>query len=372
MLFSPLQFGSMTVTNRLVRSGTSEGAASPDGMPSDDLRNLYVTLATGGVGLLVTGFAYVRSDGRSVIRQNAMHRDDLVAPWRAICQAVHAANPQCRLCMQLVHGGRQCKPESVAQTLAPSAVYDPRGGVLPREMTAADIEEVIDAFAAAARRAREAGFDAVQLHAAHGYLLAQFNSPHTNRRTDPWGGSEESRQRFLIEVFRAVRREVGDDFPVLMKMNCADFLPGGLTPEQSARLCATMAAEGLDGIELSGWMMEADPAHMPSRKVDPAPGEEGYYLEPARVIRQAVPATVPLGLCGGLRSAAAMERLLTEEGFDCVAACRPFLAEPDLPRRLRAGQPRAACNSCNECVQGPRDPHVRCFPAEENRLPPVE
>lgn len=368
MLFEPLPIGSMTIKNRLIRSGSSESAALPDGTIKRELEEMYVALAKGGTSLILTGFAYVREDGRSGVEQNAIHRDELIPHWGKITDAVHTADPTCKIAMQIVHGGRQCKPDSVTQTLAPSAVFDPRANILPREMTEAEIWEMIEAFGQAARRVKEAGFDAVQLHAAHGYLLSQFNSPHTNRRTDAWGGTPEKRKRFFVEVYRRVRKEVGDDFPILAKVNCDDFLPGGLTPELSADLCKAMSEEGLDAIELSAWMFEAEPHLTPSRKVDPPPEGEVYFLEQARIVRKSVPSTTPLGVCGGVRSVAVMERLMKEEGFDFFAASRPFIAEPDLADRLARGQARSACNSCNECIEVPRVPIVHCPPAQQGRL----
>jgi len=368
MVFDQWCMGTMRLRNRLVRSGTSEGASKDDGRPNDGLRRMYVDLARGGVGLIITGFAYIREDGRSDLTQNGIHKDELVSAWREITDAVHDADGQCKIAMQIVHGGRQCKSDSTAHPVAPSAVPDPRAGITPRELTPEEIHQLIDDFGQAARRVKEAGFDAVQLHAAHGYLLAQFNSPHTNRRTDEWGGNVEKRSRFFVEVLRRCRREVGSGFPILTKLNCTDFLPGGLTSEQAARIASILANEGIDGIELSAWMFEADPQLSPSRKVDPKPEEEGYFLNEARIVRRAVDASVPVGLCGGIRSASAINRLVTEEGFDFVALSRPFIAEPDLANRLESGQPRVGCDSCNECLEAGRDPVVKCPPILEGRL----
>lgn len=368
MLFEPLPIGSLTIPHRIIRSGTSEGGSDLDGWPNDGLKEMYVNLAKGGAALIVTGFAYVRADGRSGVDQNGIHRDDLIPRWREITEAVHAANPDTRIAMQIVHGGRQCKPESQRETIAPSAVYDPRADIMPREMTGDEVWELVEAFGQAARRVQEAGFDAVQLHAAHGYLLAQFNSPHTNRRTDEWGGSVEKRAKFFVEVYRRVRREVGKDFPILAKLNATDCLPAGLTPEESGMIGRILAEEGLDAIELSGWMYEAEPELTPSRKVHPAPEEEGYFRNEARVVRQAIPKATPVGLCGGIRSVAAMERLMAEDGYDFFAMSRPFIAEPDLARRLARGQPHVACDSCNECLETPRVPVVKCPPMLAGKL----
>ena len=366
-LFTPLALRGMTLSGRLMRSATSENGSDAEGNVRDALRDLYVELARGGTPLIVTGYAYVRPDGWSGLGQNAIHSDALVQQWACVNDAVHRANPDCRIAMQIVHGGRQCRPESVPDPVAPSAIPDPRSGVTPRELSEPQIVELIEAFGQAARRVQQAGFDAVQLHAAHGFLISEFNSPHTNRRTDAWGGTPEKRMRFLREVLARTRRAVGDDFPIFVKLNADDCLPGGLTPQDAADICRTLIHDGIDGIELSAWMAEADPALSPSRPLDPAPDTEGYFLEPCLQVRRQVPAGVPLGLCGGWRSLDRMNSALRDHGFDFVAASRPFVAEPDFFRRLRAGQTRAACTSCNECAAG-REPILHCPPARDGRL----
>jgi len=368
MIFDKWRIGSLELKNRMVRSGTSEFASDCAGRPTDFLQRMYVELARGGVGLIMTGYAFIREDGRSDNDQNGIHADELVPAWHDMTDAVHTAAPDCKIAMQLVHGGRQCKPDTVTDTLAPSAVRDPRAGITPREMTVDEIWQMIEAFGQAATRVKEAGFDALQIHAAHGYLISQFISPHTNRRTDEWGGNVRKRARFFVEVFRQCRRELGEDYPILAKLNCTDFLASGITPEEAGEIGEILAGEGLQAIELSAWMYEAEPGLSPSRKVDPKPEEEGYFLNEARIIRRIIPAPVPVGLCGGIRSLTAISRLLDDERLDFISMSRPFIAEPDLGNRLKAGQARAACNSCNECLEGKRHPIVSCPPIQEGRL----
>lgn len=368
MIFDKWNLGPRQIGNRLVRSGTSEFASARSGEPNAYLGRLYSDLARGGVGVIVTGYALVREDGRSDEDQNAIHEDRLIAPWKGITNAVHKASSEVLIAAQLVHGGRQCKPGCVASPIAPSAVHDPRAGVTPRALRPDEIWQIIDAFGRAAGRAKAAGFDAIQIHAAHGYLISQFNSPHTNRRTDEWGGGVENRARFFVEVFRRCRREVGDEMPIFAKLNCTDCVKGGITPQDAGEIASVLAEEGLQGVELSGWMYEAPLERAPSRQIDPAPEEEGFFLQEARIVRSIVPRTMPLGLCGGIRSRESIGRLLDDEGFDFVALSRPFIAEPDLARRIEAGQPRVACDSCNECLEGERHPIVNCPPIREGRL----
>jgi len=348
MLFRPIRIGPVTVDGRVARSATNERACDADGRPGDGLRRIYLALAKGGVPWINTGYASVLPNGRSAPTQNGIHSDELVPAWRIITDAVHQAAPHCRLFMQLVHGGRQVAPEWVKEPIAPSAVPPASGEVKPREMTLREIEDCLQAFAEAARRAREAGFDGVQLHCAHGYLLSQFLSPWVNRRVDEWGGTPERRRRFVLEALRRARAAAGPEMAVTVKLNCQDFHPQGLTLAESCEAARALAAEGIDAIEVSGWMCDGDPRQSPSRTGDPSPEDEGYFLSQTVEIKRAA-GPVPVGACGGFRTRLIMERVIETEGLDFVALSRPFIAEPDLLRRFRGGQTRARCISCNEC-----------------------
>ena len=334
------------VAGRLARSATSERACDEEGRPGDAVRDIFLALARGGAPWINTGYAYVLPNGQTMSNQNGIHSDDLVPAWRMIADAVRQEAPDCRLFMQLVHGGRQVSAESVKEPIAPSDV--PQDDIKPRGMTQREIEDCLQAFADAARRAREAGFDGVQLHCAHGYLLSQFLSPYINRRQDEWGGTPERRRRFVLETLRRTREAVGPDRAVTVKLNCEDFHPDGLTLGESCEAARALAAEGIDAIETSAYMQGGDPRQSPSREGDPSPEQEGYYLSQTVEIKRAV-GLVPVGACGGFRTRQIMERVITAEGLDFVAASRPFIAEPDLMRRFRAGQARATCISCNQC-----------------------
>lgn len=365
MLFRPLRVGPVTVGDRLARSATAERAADESGRPGEAIRDIYLALARGGATWINTGCTFVLPGGRSGPEHSGIHTDEMIAPWAMIVAAVRRENPSARLFMQLVHGGRQVPRRCVAEPVAPSAVPIPGLPVKPREMTVREIEECIDAFAQAARRAREAGFDGVQLHGAHGYLISQFLSPSVNHRTDEWGGAPERRRRFLLETLRRVRQAAGPDMALTIKMNCQDFTADGLTLAESCETARLLAAEGIDAIEISGWIIGGDDRQSPVRKGAPTSAEEGYYLAQAVEIKRAAGMT-PVGICGGWRTLDLMKRALEAEGLDFLAACRPFIAEPDLVNRLRAGQPRASCVTCNECF-GARGP-IACQLAASGRL----
>ena len=367
-LFRPMRVGPVTVAGRLLRSATSEEACDEDGRPTPALRDILVALARGGTPRINTGYAYVMENGKSSPAQNGLHSDELVPGWRTATEAVHDAAPDCRLFVQLMHGGRQIEPRFVAEPVGPSAVPIVGTDIRPREMTSREIAEMIEAFGQAARRAREAGFDGIQIHCAHGYLVSQFLSPYCNRRSDEWGGAPERRRRFMLETLDRVRESAGPDLAVTVKLNCEDFHPEGLALAESCEAARSLAEKGIDGIEVSGWIRDGDERHSPSRIGDPAPTQEGYYLSQAREIKKAA-GTVPVGVCGGFRSRKAIEAALDVDGLDFVALSRPFIAEPDLADRFRAGQERATCISCNQCARP-----LACPLVEDGKLrrPPFE
>jgi 2,4-dienoyl-CoA reductase-like NADH-dependent reductase (Old Yellow Enzyme family) len=384
LLFTPTQLGSLTIKNRLVRSATCEGMALADGSVTDDLVAFYRRLAEGGVGLIITGHTYVHPRGKVNPGMVGLHTDDLIPGHRSLTEAAHAAGGA--VAIQLNHAGRQTSPARIGRQkpLAPSALGRPGAPFVPKEMTEEEIEEAIQAFADAGRRAVEAGYDAVQIHSAHGYLVSEFNSPYANRRTDRWGGSPENRRRFLLEVYRRVRQAVGPREPVFVKLNGTDFVEGGLTPEESAEIAEALEAEGIDAIEVSAGFAESGDLIM--RKGIATEAQEAYLLPVARPIRQAVgrspswgaaarleepraaegdpswrgqnPAArggVPVMLVGGLRSRVVMERMLTEEGMTFLSLSRPFICQPDLANRLRAHEmDRVACVSCGRCARDDR------------------
>jgi 2,4-dienoyl-CoA reductase-like NADH-dependent reductase (Old Yellow Enzyme family) len=358
-LFSPATIGSLELENRLVRSATAESLATePVGRATSALASLYRELARGGVGLIITGHAYVAAGGKAHPEMLSAHCDQMLPGLRSLADAAHAGGG--RIAMQINHGGRQCDPESVADVIAPSAVPVPAGRT-PREMTANEIVEVVDAFAQAARRAKEAGFDAVQLHAAHGYLVGQFLSPHTNRRTDHWGGDFERRLRFLAAVCEAVRGQVGANFPLFAKLGMMDNVervPDGLTPDDGARIVARLADVGLDAVEISGGYGGGQ-ADFNSRLAVGSKAPEAYFRLLARRAKAAT--HLPVILVGGLRTRAVMEDVLETGDADLISVCRPLIREPDLPNRFRSGEATAsACISGGRCWPEEKDQGMRC------------
>lgn len=359
-IFQSGRIGSLEIKNRVVRSATYEGMATAEGDVTEQLLEMYENLARGEVGLIVTGFFYVASNGRGAPYMAAVHTDDCISSLSKIAGMVH----QCggKVCAQIAHCGRKTTPELIAGQIpvGPSPVPFTATNITPREMTKDDIREVVAAFGQAARRVKQAGFDAVQLHCAHGYLLSAFISPYTNRRTDEYGGSVENRARTLLEAYRSVRAAVGGDYPVLVKMNAEDLLDGGLTLDQSVRIARWLAEEGIDAIEISAGAVEGT---VRSARTDiKTPEQEAYLLPYAREFSKAV-GSVPIILVGGMRSLGAIQKVLKEGCVDYVSICRPLIMEPNLIKRWREGdKEKARCISCNLCYSntsaGPTYCHV--------------
>jgi 2,4-dienoyl-CoA reductase-like NADH-dependent reductase (Old Yellow Enzyme family) len=358
-LFTPARIGTLELKNRLVRSATAERLATePMGRPTPALAALYAELARGGVGLIVTGHAYVAPEGKAHPEMLGAHCDQLIPGLKTLAEAVHAAGG--RIALQINHGGRQCDGDCTPDIMAPSAVPNPAGRT-PREMAPAEIAAAVDAFAQAARRAQVASMDAVQIHAAHGYLVGQFLSPHTNRRNDAWGGDFERRLRFLAAVCEAVRGQVGSEYPVFIKLGMMDNLdrvPDGLTPEDGARIAGRLAGSGLDALEISGGAGGGQ-GDFNTRLAVGSKAPEAYFRSLARRAKAAT--SLPVILVGGLRTRATMDDVLASGDADLLSLCRPLIREPDLPNRLKSGDATAsACISGGRCWAAGPGQGIRC------------
>lgn len=348
VLFEATSIRRMPLANRFVRSATYEGMAAADGGCTPSLIEKMAELAAGGVGLIITSHAFVSPEGRARPRQLGIHADTLVKGLRRMTKAVHAKGG--RIAVQLAHAGGQADPRLTGlDALGPSPREKPDGTVV-RAVGPAELAGIAEAFGQAARRAKEAGFDAVQIHAAHGYLLSQFLSPHFNRRMDACGVTLENRARLLLVVAAKVRAAVGEEFAVLVKINADDFLDDGFTPAEMIEVSRLLEEVGVDAIEISGGTGSSGDK-IPSRIGVPKAGEdEVYYREAARGFKGAV--KIPLILVGGIRSLDTAEQLVADGLADYIALSRPLIREPHLVRRWQAAdRARAACISCNRCYR---------------------
>lgn len=350
MLFEPITIAGLTVKNRFVRSATNEGMAELDGTVTKGIGDMYEDLAREDVGLIITGYSYVDVKGQSDERQQGIYDDRSIEPYNEIVSRVHKYDS--RIFIQIVHGGRQSIAKEGVPLLAPSAVEDPASGKVPVEMTEEDILDTIENFAEAARRSKEAGFDGVQIHCAHGFLLSSFISPYTNRRTDKWGGSVENRARIVTEIVKRIQENVGKDFPVIVKMNATDgfdVFSGkiGLDAPECVEIASLLEKAGVCAIEVSGGIFEA--GSVMSQKAIDSEEKEAYFRRYSKMIRDTV--KIPVILVGGIRTKAVMESML--RGYaDMVSLSRPFIAEPDLVVNLKEGiTDRVKCVSCNGCFR---------------------
>jgi 2,4-dienoyl-CoA reductase-like NADH-dependent reductase (Old Yellow Enzyme family) len=342
-LFEMTTIKNLNLRNRFVRSATWEGMADEQGAPTPELNQLMADLAQGELGLIISGHAYVSPEGQASPRQMGVHSEELLPKLALMPKAVHAAGGS--IALQLAHAGAYgMAPEG---TIGPSDIADHEGKVC-QAMTAEDIQRVVTAFAAGAALAQQAGFDAVQIHAAHGYLLSQFLSPHYNCREDEYGGSLENRARIVLEVFAAIRQAVGEDYAVLIKLNSDDFIEGGLTIEDMLQVAELLEEAGIDAIEISGGTIWGPSQYHAVRSGEAALASKAYYRKAARLCKAFV--RVPVMLVGGIRSLEVAEELLTEGAADYISLCRPLIREPGLIKRWAAGDREpSGCQSENAC-----------------------
>lgn len=345
-LFTEGRIGALTLPNRLVRSATCERMADDDGRARPQIYDLYRELARGGVGLIITGHMYVDPGGKANPEMLGVYSDDMIPGLAKMADVIHREGGA--LVAQINHGGMQCSAETVSDPVAPSAVEPPYLSRPAREMTPAEIESVVQAFGQAARRVQEAGFDGVQIHGAHGYLVNQFLSPLVNHRADEWGGDWQKRLNFLRAVCEAIRAQVGPRYPVLIKLGMKDGIEGGLTVEDGVRVVAALQEMTINGVEISGGIGGES-----TRKGVRAGENEAYFRPLAQKARPLTP--LPLILVGGFRSRPVMEDVLASGDADFISMCRPLICEPDFPNRLQAGeQQQSTCISANRCwADGP-------------------
>jgi len=336
-LFSQGRIASLRLKSRLVRSATAENAWR-DAEMTDEGLNLYRNLAAGGVGLIITGYMAVTPEGRSSDLQTRICDDRFIAGLRKVASVIHQTNKACRVVAQIGHTGMQAQ---VSEPVGPTAVAWPQSKAKPRALSTAEVEAIVTSFAQAVRRAKEAGFDGVQLHGAHGYLLSSFLSPYTNTRTDKYGGALENRVAVIREIVQQARKLVGPAFPILIKMNGDDAVKGGIDIQTFPQLASEIEKAGVQAIAISG--------NNPVRENIARPEDESYFLKYA----QALQVKIPVIVTGGNRSVERLEQALKSRTPQFFGLARPLVREPDLPLRWLEGRgaPEAACISCNRCIR---------------------
>jgi 2,4-dienoyl-CoA reductase-like NADH-dependent reductase (Old Yellow Enzyme family) len=365
ILFEPIDVSNIKIKNRFIRSATHSGLSDKDGFISQERVDLIRRLAENEVGLIVTGYAYVLKSGQMFPDMNGIQDDEHIPGFKKLTRAVHEVDG--KIVMQIAHCGSaswttaKTGGDYMAVSLMKdmpyyiglsrySYLYPPITDRKPRQMTEEDIEKIIGAFGYAGRRAQEAGFDGVQIHGAHGYLISEFLSPLSNKREDRWGGNIENRMRFVIEVTRAIKSQVDEDFPVMIKLGCKDYFEkdGGLTIEEGAHVAKALEEEGICLIEISHSIVDKSSMKKNLESITSAE-KEAPYLREARVIRKET--SIPLSLVGGMRSLSVMEDIIESGVSDLISISRPLIREPGLIKKWKDGDDRPAdCISCGGCM----------------------
>jgi 2,4-dienoyl-CoA reductase-like NADH-dependent reductase (Old Yellow Enzyme family) len=375
ILFTPKKIGDVTIENRFIHSACEDNMADENGYVTGDIIKRLKRLARGEVGLIIWCHLPVHITGRTKKYQAGIYDDDMIPGLSKVADKVHKERG--KIAFQLGHGGIQASEEATGQPLIGSAT-----------MTGDQIHEMINAFRDSAKRAVKAGADAIQLHAAHGYLLNEFLSPYFNRREDEWGGSDENRFRFLQEIVSEIKTVLPSGFPLLIKMNTNDYTrKEGITPELAVTYAVWLKDLSIDGLEVSCGtslgssfnMCRGDvPVDEMVRSFPESRQEqmrayfenlagkfelkEPYNVEAAKLIRP-VFGDIPLFAVGGWRELSQMEEAIANGDTDFISMCRPFIREPNLVKRFRKGKTaKASCKNCNRCLAAlPNDIPVKCY-----------
>jgi 2,4-dienoyl-CoA reductase-like NADH-dependent reductase (Old Yellow Enzyme family) len=340
--FDSATIGGIKVKNRIFRSATHESTALPGGGVSEAITDMYRDLAKGEVGLIITGYmSFSKEDNPS--GSTVLIGDDSAVPGlEALTDTVHHGGS--RIVTQLAHVGSQLTHPPTGAIFAPSDVVDPVNGIKPEPFSREQIQTLVKEFGDAAVRAKAAGFDGVQLHGAHGYLLSKFLSPEFNRREDEYGGTPEKNVRVAVDILKEIKARCGADYPVWIKLNCSDFLAEnrGLDFEGALVAARALADAGIDAIELSGGTFASEHTPCRSRK------HVAYHLEYAKRLTREI--DTPVILVGGIREIDVIEKILGDTDIEAISLSRPLIREPGLVRRWKEGdRSKAACVACNGC-----------------------
>jgi 2,4-dienoyl-CoA reductase-like NADH-dependent reductase (Old Yellow Enzyme family) len=341
LLFEPFKIGSMTIKNRFVRSATTSYWSTKQGIIRPEIIDLYRSLAKGGVGLIIKGHLYIKDSGKAHAGMAGISNDLHVPKLMELTKQVH--KNEGKIIAQLNHAGIF----SLNDKAGPSEYTV--GRYKARALSSDEIQDIIEAFGHAAERAMAAGFDGVQIHGAHGYLISQFLSRLANSRTDEWGGSLENRMRLLLEAYDEIRSRIGKRVPVMLKINCDDFSLRGFTIRDSVKVAKAICKRGLEAIEVSGGGVgRQEGLRVRAQSLDKELSEASFAGHAVKIRKATQP--TPMALVNGIRSLRCMEAILSKNLADLISASRSFIREPDLVKRLKAGQKAATCTSCSICI----------------------
>jgi len=359
-LFSPEKIGNVQIKNRLIRSATFTRRAEKGGYIGEQLMKFYSELAKGGIGLIITGLIAMDPSGSVSPFQMSLYDDSFIPGQKELVKAIHDIS-ETKICAQIAHSGRQGAHPKY-HNVAPSAVLEKTLNVVPRELKAEEIKDFNIKFAETAERAYEAGYDMIQLHAAHGYYLSNFLSPYTNIRQDEFGGNTHKRTQVLVDIYNLIRDKLGKEFPITIKLQVQDFVPQGLMLDEGKDIVKILIDTGFDAIEPSGGLAETlvgTKEAYPSKSIK-TPEEENYFLPMVEEIKPLMKDN-RLILMGGIRNPVFAEKMLENNVADFISLSRPFIFEPSLPNRWKSGDTSPTkCISCNSCYMTMMTGPVHC------------
>ena len=355
-LYSSGKIGNVEIKNRFIRSATYTRSATDDGYVTDQLIQYYTDLAKGGVGLIITGIITIDEVGKAGRGQACLFDDSYIEGQKKLVDAVHEfANV--KIASQLSHAGRQCRTP-----VAPSPILYQVNKKIPKELKKEEIRQVVNNFVSAGRRAYESGYDMIQLNAGHGWLLCNFLSPYTNKRTDEFGGTIQNRTRILVEIYNGISDEVGKEFPIIAKLQTQDFVEGGLTLEEAKEIAKILVDTGYAAIEPSGGSGDTllNPGKNYPSIIIKSEEDENYFLPAVKELKP-IMKNSKIILMGGVRNPLKAEEVLREKIVDFIAMSRPLICEPDLPNKWKSGDlSPPLCNSCNSCYMSMLAGPVKC------------
>jgi len=352
LIFKPFQINQLRIKNRFIRSATVDNLGK-DMMVSQSQLDLYHELTLGEMGLIISSGLFPSLDGWAAPGQLGIHDDNMIPSLAKLVDIVHRNDG--KLAAQIMHAGWFGNPELCGyQAIGPSAMTNPANNLQVRGLSSEEVYECVEIFIQAARRAIEAGFDAVQIHCAHSWLVSAFLSPVTNLREDEWGGSIEKRARFLVNIIQGVRRLAGPDFPILIKLGLKDYHPLGKSLNEGINSAQMFINAGVDAIEISEGIEQQPFHHIRPDAVKP------YYTEECRQARPIL--DVPVILVGGMRSLSEINQIVDNGIADAVSMCRPFIMDQHIVKKFRLKQTKGSeCISCNKCIEEMHKQNIHCI-----------
>lgn len=347
VLFQPVNIGAVKIKNRIVMAPMVTNYCNSNGSVTTRFKNFLEARAKGGVGLIILEAAYVHLSGKGMSNQLGIYGDELIDGLKDLVKQLH--EHEAKVAVQLFHCGRQGSSLLTGSRLmAPSAVACPVCRETPEEMTPDDIDLIVESFGNAALRAKKAGFDLVEIHGAHGYLINQFLSPYSNKRTDGYGGSFGNRTRFPLEVFDSIRMAAGNDYPVCYRMSSEEFVDGGLVIDETCMFARILAENGIDAIDISGGVYESRDMIVQSSEMP-----HGIFADNAQRVKEAVNGSVPVIVAGNIKDPFTAKRILDDGKADMIAFGRALLSDADFSKKAEAGKSEEinTCTGCNEgCI----------------------